>query len=299
MSESMKVQYTDPRSGYEMYATIAFDVAKYRVDESGVPAENYFLSATSGATETMREIPDIIEAALVANPFSPYACSKHPVVYGLVKYKPTGNSLVLNGNPQTLGFVPNVPIVILRNFSDTTPVCYLTPTTVDTGSMSFTSSIASLGILINYVAVQLQIPLPFAGKFTMDNKTWGIKSTIERPLPPNVDANVESTVIKVTLTDPPNYPLIKKYNVYVISMTNEPTFDPLIPSIHGNRKPDLVLNPGDTLNKPITTWGGGIDAGGGNVTVNNTYFVVAISKDADTDMLCNVSVLSNVDTVAM
>lgn len=295
MTETIKIQYTDPSSGLERLDTVRLDLSKFRKDESGVPSENFFLSASVQTFETLREVPDLVEAAIVANPLNPYACSARPVVYGIVKYKPTTTSLVLSQNPTSLGFVPNVPVAILKTHDDVkNPVIFITPSTVGTVSLDFAASLASSNIKEGYVAIQIQIPVPYAGSFTKENKSWGAKSVLERPAPPVLDANVEGSTLKVTLTEPTTAStIIKKYNIYVISQSNE-TFDPVQPVIAGNRKPDLILSPGDTLSKPVTTWGGGTDAGGGNV-VSGTYYVVAVSKDADTDMVCNVSYLSNID----
>lgn len=299
MTETIKIQYTDPLNGFERLDTIRLDLVKFRKDESGIPSENFFLTASVQTYETLREVPDLVEAALVANPLNPYACSAKPVIYGIVKYKPTTTSLVLSQNPTTLGFVANVPVAILRTHEEiSTPVCYITPTTVGTSSLDFAASLSSSNIKEGYVAVQVQIPTPYAGSFTKENKSWGAKSVLERPAPPVLDANVEGSTIKVTLTEPTIAGItIKKYNIYVISQANE-TFDPVQPILAGNRKPDVILSPGDTLNKPITTWGGGIDAGGGNVSTG-TYYVIAVSKNIDTDMACNVSYLSNIDTVTV
>ena len=100
--ESIKVQYTDPDTGNEKYEIVKFDIAKFRKDESGVPAENIFFTSAGTVVSTSREIVDLAEASIVANPTNPYGCIG--AVYGLIKTKPTGSSIELTKNPQTLGF---------------------------------------------------------------------------------------------------------------------------------------------------------------------------------------------------
>jgi hypothetical protein len=308
MAEQLKVQYTDPNTGNDALGIVRFDLTKYRDDDSLVPKEDIYFTATSTNVDTVRLIEDLAEASLVANPLNPYAhsvpCSKPGVVYGLCAAKSTSgvdNTITLTHNPTTLGFVVNEPIAVLSAF-DGSVLAYITPNAVAAEGVSpynlgFASNVP-IDILENYIIVKLDVPRPYAPAWTKENKDWGAKAVLEKPGTPTIDATPASGSINVTITNPTtNHVVIHSYNVYVISDTNEGSwFDMAMPVIKGNRKPDAVLTKGDTTDKSVTTFGGGADAGGGNI-VNGWYWVVCVAIDAANDMNVNTSYLSNIDYV--
>jgi hypothetical protein len=297
--ESIKVQYTDPDTGNEKYEIVKFDIAKFRKDESGVPSENIFFTSAGTVVSTSREIVDLAEAAIVANPTNPYGCAG--AIYGLIKVKPTGSSIELTKNPQTLGFEANKPVAVLSSFDSTTPIAILTPTSVTTTVLEFGSAVSNL-IKGGFVVVKMTVPTAFAPIFAKEDTSWGAKALLERPNAPTTDATPGSGSISVTLTVPSTKKIVtKKYQVFVVSATSEPTFDPLVPVINGNRKADIELDPpstGNTVQGTATTFGGGADFGGGTI-VNGKYYVVAIAKDATGDMNIICSGLSNIDEVTV
>jgi hypothetical protein len=297
--ETIKVQYTDPNNGLDKLDTFRFDLLKYRKDESEQPVENFFFSSAATGVSSLREIPDMLEASIVANPFNPYACSANPVIYGIVKTAPIAHSLELTDNPLTLGFAIGAPIAILTDFADTTPIATLIPTDVTSSTLVFAEadSISTLGIKINFVIVKMAVPMASVPSFTKENSDWGVKALLEKPGTPVLDAFFDAGSIKVTITPPTTGAyVIEKYNVYVISATNESTFDMTDPIIHGSRKPDLILSPGDLTSKPVSTWKGGTNAGGGTITSGN-YYVVVVARDVATAFGGNTSSLSNVEYV--
>lgn len=303
MAEQLKVQYTDPGTGNDALAVVRFDLTKYRDDDSQVPKEDIYFTATATSVDTVRLIEDLAEASLVANPLNPYAhsvpCSQPGVVYGLCASKADNgvdSAIELTHNPVTLGFVQDEPVAVLSAF-DGSVMAYLTPNSVTSTQLGFAATLP-IDVLENYIIVKLGVPRPYAPSWTKENKDWGAKAVLEKPGTPVVDATPASGSVSVTITDPTTMAMvIHSYNVYVISETNEGSwFDMMMPVIKGNRKPDAVLTKGDTTDKSVTTWGGGADAGGGNI-VNGWYWVVCVAIDAADDMDVNASYLSNIDYV--
>jgi hypothetical protein len=301
--ETIRVQYTDPNNGLDRIETFRFDLVKYRKDDSSLPFENFFFTSTALTAVTLTEVAELIEATITANPFNPYACISPDMygvsssaIYGLVSAVPSSNSIGITKNPITLGFVANEPVAVLRYFDDPAPLAYLIPTDVTSSALAFASedNVSTLGIKENFVVVKMQLPKVFAPSFTIDNVDWGTKAKLEKPGTPVLDAFLDSNTIKVTITPPATSAyVIQKYNVYVVKPASE-TFNILEPIIRGNRKPDLILSPGDTTNKLVSTWGGGTNAGGGTITAGN-YYIVVVAKDGDDTRNVNCSYLSNIE----
>lgn len=298
--ETLKVQYIDPTTGTDRIDTFRFDITKYREENNNLPVETFFITTGALTNAGLTNIMDMVEVSLSSSPFNPYACGVRPVVYGLVGAIPAGDSIALTKNPQTLGFQEDVPVAILETFSDTTPIAWLIPESVSSTTLDFgTGALSGLTIKQNYVVVQANLPGVVVPTITDSASEWGIKSQMERPGVPTLVAQLTQGSIQVTITPPSHVNTILKYNVYVISASHEssPYTDFLNnPVIAANRKPDLILSPGDLTNKTVATWGGGVNAGGGTIIAGD-YFIVVIAKDSADEMTANCSILSNVDYV--
>ena len=295
--EQIKVQFTNPDTGVNQFDFLKFDIFKFRSDGSDEPHEDFFLgcdSAAVAALSTKRQIPDIAEAAIAANPFNPFGVAS--VAFSLVNTKATSSAtdvVVKDGSVFSLGDV----IAILSGPS--TVVKTATITGIAGNTLSFGAALG-VDVLENFAVVKLVVPTVFVEGFTLSNDTWGAKTLLEAPAKPTIAEGSTSTdsygvtTVDITVTAPTTRAyVIKEYFVYVVNATE--AFDPKAPFIAFNRKPDAITTTAGTTQ--VNTFGGGVNAGGGNMEAG-TYYVVAISRDSVADA-ANCSVLSNILTITV
>lgn len=294
--DTLKVEYTEAATGLNKVETVTFDLSLYIGDTEfkKYPFHLTTKTNTGGAKTTSRGISELVEASIVASPMNPFGATD--VVFGYVadKVSPVGSSIKLQKAAATLGFNSGDVVAAIEN-PGAAPIKFFTISNI----IDDTLVVGTVGVELfeNYMIVKVMLPQAQVAAFDKDELGWGAKVLLERPLPPTVAVSPDpySDDLLLSLTPPTTGgAFIKEYAVYVVKPTEN--FDLAHPVIFSNRKPDAIVTPTD-LSINISTWGGGVNAGGGALSAG-TYYVMAVAKDGvGTDKTVNCSKLSNIVTI--
>ena len=282
MGLSVVQRYTNPTTGIESQVTVSFTVEEVRLDDAVGSAKTPVLKATAAGTQTaMESVEDIVTNLLDGKPSSPssgvYACEIPEILAQSEEVlNLTATLMAQLGDP-----VEDDYLLLMSDVDELGEVVLVT--TVAGNDLSLQSASGTAGPDNDYskgsIVINLTRSLPRILSSSLGiSDALGVKAQKEQLTAPTVTAaKVSGSEARIRITDAGQI-RARYYDVYMFNV--DPGDDVII-----NRVPDVAdLDvaslgfSGTFYDAYATTWGGGSDAGGGDLS-SGTYFATAVAKD--------------------
>lgn len=279
MSKSITVEYTRPSDGAQMTKQVTIDIEKYRVDTEEGSKEKFFLKGSaSGASDDYIDIEDILANLLDGRPSGEQYAIEKLQTYVDTAFTSGGTDLECTPDPNTLGFVADVPLVILSKYG--TVLAYCIPTSIAAGKFvvpAANEGAVGCDVPVGAIVQQLKERVSSLG----ENSVLGIKAQLEQPAGVTTLAveDAGSQTIDMTCVASTDS-VVAYYDVYVIKDSQLPvpgvaptTIEPnMVPTLADRTAAQIVDEDGIDEYFHLTTYTlTAIDA--------DDYWVIVVAKD--------------------